>query len=100
MLQGEAGRRTMFTAECPGCGRIIDLGRRKRIWILACPQCRAVLEVVGADPLTLCWAYPELEAPPSRSGSIVVERHDEGCSSIATVANAELLGPVPFRVLA
>ena len=51
-------------AECPGCGKLITLGAPKRIWILVCPHCTAMLEVTRAEPPLVSFVYPELVNRP------------------------------------
>ena len=48
----------MAKAECNVCGEVIKAGLRLKIGQrLSCPACKAVLEIVGLDPLELDWLY-------------------------------------------
>jgi lysine biosynthesis protein LysW len=48
----------MAKVYCPDCEeRIVLNGHTKVGQKLACPHCRAELEVIGIDPLELDWVY-------------------------------------------
>jgi lysine biosynthesis protein LysW len=52
----------MAFAECPDCGRRIDLGRRP--WVgqpASCGRCEAELEVIDLHPPSLDWVDQDVD---------------------------------------
>ena len=86
----------MLAAQCPGCGRLIDLGRPKRVWIFLCPQCSAPLEVIQLDPPVLNWVYPELlwerltNTFEGRNTADAIEAHSVGSSSLVAIGGSSV----------
>jgi lysine biosynthesis protein LysW len=66
-----------LTARCPECDSRIYFDRPPDIGqILACPECETSLEVIGANPVKLDWAYDEGDRFISSTSSRE-ERFDE-----------------------
>ena len=88
----------ILAAQCPDCGRLIELPSPRRGRIFLCPQCSAPLEVVQLDPPVLNWLYPDLSrerltnASGGRNTADATEAHSLGSSSLVATGGSIAYG--------
>jgi C4-type Zn-finger protein len=55
----------MKEAECPLCGKVIQLKKQTKVrQLITCPYCRSLLELVHQSPPTLDWVEDPLIYSP------------------------------------